>query len=69
MEYTKDMMFHIKYEQDKNVLRLNEETRKGTFSGLLREHKFIAMFFIVGVALIVTDVVLINNFIDLLRQI
>lgn len=69
MEFTKDMMFHIKYEQDENVLRLNRELEgKRGFLGLLKRHKFITVMCAVGAMLIVADVVLINNFIDLLKQ-
>lgn len=70
MEFTKDMMFHIKYEQDENVLRLNREMEeKRGFLSLLKRHKFITTMCAVGTLLIVADVVLINNFIELLKQI
>lgn len=67
MEFTKDMMFHIKYEQDKDILMLNKQEKNG-FLGIIKKHKFVTGMFLIGVMLIGIDAILINNFINLLRQ-
>lgn len=67
MEFTKDMMFHIKYEQDKDILILNKQDKNGIL-GIIKRHKFVTCMFLVGVMLIGVDAVLINNFVNLLRQ-
>lgn len=67
MEFTKDMMFHIKYEQDKDILMLNKQEKNG-FLGKIKKHKFVTCMFLIGVMLIGIDAILINNFINLLRQ-
>ena len=69
MEFTKDLMFHIKYEQDEGVIKLNKEnTERNNFLDLVKKHKFITCMSIAGLMLISADVILINDFINLLRQ-
>ena len=68
MEFTKDMMFHIKYEQDKDVLKLNKQ-EKNDFIRIIKRYKFVTCMVLTGVILIGVDAILINNFVNLLRQI
>lgn len=68
MEFTKDMMFHIKYEQDKDVLKLNKQEKNG-FIRIIKRYKFVTCMVLTGVILIGVDAILINNFVNLLRQI
>ena len=64
MEYTKDIMFHIKYAQDENVVRLNKEDKQISILAFLKKYKFITIMLCLGIVLIVTDIFLIN----ILRQ-
>lgn len=68
MEYTKDIMFHIKYAQDENVVRLNKEDKQISIRAFLKKYKFITIMLFLGILLIVTDIFLINSFINILRQ-
>lgn len=68
MEYTKDIMFHIKYAQDENVVRLNKEDKQISIFAFLKKYKFITIMLFLGILLIVTDIFLINSFINILRQ-
>ena len=69
MEFTKDLMFHIKYEQDEGVIKLNRENNeKSGFFDLVKRHKFITCMSLAGIMLVSADVILINDFINLLRQ-
>ena len=68
MEYTKDIMFHIKYAQDENVIRLNKEDKQISIRAFLKKYKFITIRLFLGILLIVTDIFLINSFINILRQ-
>ena len=68
MEYTKDIMFHIKYAQDDNVIRLNKEDKQISIRAFLKKYKFITIMLFLGILLIVTDIFLINSFINILRQ-
>lgn len=69
MEFTKDVMFHIKYEQDKNVIKINKNAnkRKGIFESI-KKHKLITCMCFLAIILISTDIILINNFINILKQ-
>lgn len=68
MEYTKDIMFHIKYAQDENVIRLNKEDKQISIRAFLKKYKFITIMLFLGILLIVTDIFLINSFFNILRQ-
>lgn len=69
MEFTKDMMFHIKYEQDKDVIKINKEmNRKRGFFKIIKRHKFFTCMCLTGVILISADVILINDFVNLLKS-
>ena len=62
MEFTKDLMFHIKYKQDDGVLKINREAnkKKGLFESIKR-HKLITCTFLSGIILICADIILIND--------
>ena len=69
MEFTKDLMFHIKYEQDDCVMKINKETReKKGILHKIKTHKFFSTMCLAAIVLISADIVLINNFINLLKQ-
>ena len=61
-------MFHIKYAQDENVVRLNKEDKQISILAFLKKYKFITIMLFLGILLIVTDIFLINSFINILRQ-
>lgn len=69
MEFTKDASFYIKYDQDENVIKINKEfNKKKDFFSIIKRHKFVTSMFLAGVLLISADIVLINNFINILKQ-
>ena len=69
MEFTKDLMFHIKYEQDENVVKINKiaNKKRGLFESIKR-HKLFTCICVSGFTLICADIILINSFINLLKQ-
>ena len=69
MEFTKDVSFYIKYEQDENVIKVNRNfNKKNGFFSKIKRHKFFTGICFTGILLIGTDVILVNNFINLLKQ-
>ena len=69
MEFTKDVSFYIKYEQDENVIKVNREfNKKNGFFSKLKRHKFFTCMCLAGILLISADIVLVNNFINILKQ-
>ena len=69
MEFTKDVMFHIKYEKDKNIIKINKELRnKKSFLEKIKKHKFFTGLCFSGFLIISADIILINNFINILKQ-
>ena len=69
MKFTKDVSFCIKYEQDENVLKINRSLSKEKgFLGKIKRHKFITSMVFTGILLISTDIILINHFINILKQ-
>lgn len=69
MEFTKDLMFHIKYKQDDGVIKINkEENKKRRLFKSIKKHKLFTCICVSGVILIWADIILINNFINLLKQ-
>ena len=70
MDFTKDIMFRIKYEQDKDIVKINKQSRekKNIFLEKIKRHKIITCTCIIGVLLICTDIILVNNFVNILRK-
>ena len=67
MEYTKDIIFSVKYNEEKDCLELKNSGKFEKIHDLIKRNKAISI--IVSTCLIVWDIILINNFINLLNEI
>lgn len=67
MEHTKDMIFTIKYNEDKDCLELNNN-KIDKFCNFIRRNKAISIIMIISAFLIIWDIALISNFINLLNE-
>lgn len=67
MEHTKDMIFTIKYNEEKDCLELNNN-KIIKFRNIIRRNKAISIITIITTFLIIWDIVLISNFINLLSE-
>lgn len=67
MEHTKDMIFTIKYNEEKDCLELNNN-KIVKFRNIIRRNKEISIITIITTFLIIWDIVLISNFINLLSK-
>lgn len=67
MEYTKDIIFNVKYNKEKDSLEL-ENNRINKFCNVVKKNKAISIITIISTFLIIWDIVLINNFINLLNE-
>ena len=69
MEFTKDLSFYIKYDQDENALKINRSlSKKKRFLSKIKRHKFITSMCLTGILLISADIIFINHFINILKQ-
>ena len=66
MEYTKDIIFSVKYNEEKDCLELKNSGKIEKIHNLIKRNKAIT---IVSTCLIIWDIILINNFINLLNEI
>lgn len=67
MEHTKDIIFSIKYNEEKDCLEL-ENNKINKFRNIINRNKTISIITIISTFLIVWDIVLISNFISLLSK-
>lgn len=68
MEHTKDIIFSIKYNEEKDCLELNNNNVINKFRNLIRKNKAISIITIISTFLIIWDIILISNFINLLSK-
>lgn len=68
MEYTKDMIFSIKYNKEKDCLELDNSNVINKFYNVVKRNKAISIITIISIFLIIWDIALINNFINLLNE-
>lgn len=68
MEYTKDMIFSIKYNKEKDCLELDNGNIINKFYNVVKRNKAISIITIISIFLIIWDIALINNFINLLNE-
>ncbi|MCI8486211.1 MAG: hypothetical protein HFJ20_03795 [Clostridia bacterium] len=68
MEHTKDIIFSIKYNKEKDCLELNNNNVINKFRNLIRKNKAISIITIISTFLIIWDIILISNFINLLSK-
>lgn len=69
MEYTKDIIFSVKYNEEKDWLELKNSGKIEKIHNLIKRNKAISIITIVSTCLIIWDIILINNFINLLNEI
>lgn len=70
MEITKDVMFKMKFKQDKYIAKINKEAnKKKGFIYTIKTHKLFTFLCIMAIGLVGTDIFLINRFINLMKQI
>lgn len=67
MEHTKDMIFTIKYNEDKDCLELNNN-KIDKFRNLISRNRTISIITIITTFLIIWDIILISNFVNLLSK-
>ncbi len=67
MEHTKDIIFTIKYNEDKDCLEL-ENNKINKFRNIISRNKTISVITIITTFLIIWDIALISNFINLLNE-
>ncbi len=65
MEYTKDMIFQVHYDEVNNVLTRGKK-RTSSFVQLIKRHKFITTAVLSAIVFISIDVVLVTNFFRIL---
>ncbi|MFR8103915.1 MAG: hypothetical protein ACLU8F_02350 [Clostridia bacterium] len=63
MEYAKDEIFSIEYDEKEDTIRIK---RKRRFLDIIRQNKFIVSIVLLGVVLSIVDSILISNFVKLL---
>lgn len=68
MEYTKDIVFSIKYNKEKDCLELDNSNGINKFRNVVKRNKVISIITIMSTFLMIWDIVLINNFINLLNE-
>lgn len=68
MEYTKDMIFSVKYNKEKDCLELDNGNRINKFRNIIKRNRAISIITIISTFLMIWDIVLINNFINLLNE-
>lgn len=68
MEHTKDIVFSVKYNKEKDYLEMDRRNVINRFCKIVKKNKAISIITIISTFLIIWDIVLINNFINLLNE-
>lgn len=68
MEYTKDMIFKVRYDQVNNVIRLKNTKWTSSFCKKLIKHKLITISVFIATIFIAIDSILIMNFVKILEK-
>lgn len=66
MEYAKDVIFNVKYDNGSNIIRLKREGHLKRFLSKIYENKLILTVLILTIILIIADTVLVSSFIKIL---
>ena len=66
MEYTKDIIFGVRYDEVHNTLKTVKPKRTSRFLQLVKRHKFVIVTVLSAMAFICIDAVLITNFFRIL---
>lgn len=68
MEYAKDMIFNVKYDNGTNIIRLKKEGYFKRLTTRIYENKFILTVLALVMVLATVDTILITSFIGLLSK-
>lgn len=68
MEYTKDMIFNLKYNEKNNCIEIVDKRLSKRMQKFLRNNKAISLITLISLGLIIWDVALIANFVKLLAR-
>ena len=68
MEYTKDIIFSIKYNEEKDCLELKSRNAIDKFRSIIKRNKAFSIITVISGILIIWDIVLVTNFINLLNE-
>ena len=66
MEYTKDVIYNVKYSKNFRILHLSKRGFFKNIKNFIKENKFISVIFISMATFIVIDIILINIFMNLI---
>lgn len=66
MEYTKDLIFNVRYDEVTNTIGFKTKNRTSSFLKKLKKHKIITSSVLIACTLMVIDGILIMNFIQIL---
>lgn len=69
MEYTKDMIFGIRYDEVHNTLKTEKMKWTSRFAKLIKKHKIITMAIFSAIIFIGIDIVLLTNFFNILTAV
>ena len=69
MEYTKDMIFDISYNDETQIVRLKRERVCKKILNIICENKFITATLSLAFLLVVIDLIFVVNFINILAMI
>lgn len=68
MEYTKDLILNVRYDEVNNTIRFKTKNRTSRFLQAVIKHKLITTAVISAIIFISIDVVLITNFFRILTN-
>ncbi len=66
MEYTKDLILNIRYDESSNTLHLNASKWTSKLLKKFKKHKMIATISAIFIMFTIIDIVLITNFMQIL---
>ena len=69
MEYTKDLVFSIQYDEVNKVANFAKKTRTSKWKAAVKRHKLVTACIAIAFALMILDSILMLNFVVLLEQI
>lgn len=68
MEYTKDIIFNVKYDKVKNTIEIKDKRYTSKIKEKIKKHKVISVAIISLIIAIIGDCILITSFINLCGQ-
>lgn len=68
MEYTKDLIFNVRYNEVKNTIEVNKNKWTSRLINKIKKHKIITVFISMATILTLIDAILMANFINLIEK-